>query len=124
MFDPLLNQICSGHIPEAVCDAPEGRLMLAVLQDALATFQRGLNTPACEDLEAFREVDRWFRSRDYDSPFSFESICSTLGMASGCVRDGLNKVRQAAFASGAITRRRMISRERSYPARTWNDQRA
>src|SRR5690348_13678055 len=62
---------------------PENRLMLAVLQEALSTFQRGIRSRVAKDIEAFREVDRWFRSRDYDWPFSFECICSTLEIDPG-----------------------------------------
>jgi hypothetical protein len=76
---------------------PESRLMLAVLQEALGTFQRGIHTRDAKELEAFREVDRWFRSRDYDWPFSFESICCCLHIDPSCVRAGLNLLRRKAF---------------------------
>jgi hypothetical protein len=91
------SQEFTGSTSHESCKTPENRLMLAVLQDALVTFHRGLNTVACEELESFREVDRWFRSRDYDSPFSFESICCTLRIDPGYVRSGLNKVKRRAF---------------------------
>ncbi len=78
-------------------DAPECRLMLAILEDALATFRRGLARTSCAEIQSFREVDRWFRSDESDWPFAFESICSTLRIDAGYVRLGLNRIRAAAF---------------------------
>jgi len=104
------------------CTAPETRLMLAVLQDALATFERGLSMTAGRDVESFREVDRWFRSRDYDSPFSFECICSTLEIDPRCVRDRLNKLKLDAFMNRAITSGRTIGSERLYMRRSEQNQ--
>jgi hypothetical protein len=83
---------------------PENRLMLAVLQEALSTFQRGIRSRVAKDIEAFREVDRWFRSREFDWPFSFECICSTLEIDPGCVREGLNRLRRQAFQHRAAIR--------------------
>lgn len=78
-------------------DAPERRLMMAVLEDALATFRRGLERSSCSEIQTFREVDLWFRSQESDSPFSFESICSALRIDPGYVRHGLNRIREDAF---------------------------
>jgi hypothetical protein len=83
---------------------PEMRLMLAVLQEALSTFQRGINTRIAKELEAWREVDHWFRSRDYDSPFSFESICSCLNIDPSCVRAELNQLRRRAWQNRTAVR--------------------
>jgi hypothetical protein len=79
--------------------APENRLLLAVLYDALATFQRGLDTSVRKDITTFREVDSWFRNRSYDSPFSFESICYTFQIDPEFVRDELNRLRRSMFMS-------------------------
>ncbi len=83
---------------------PENRLMLAVLQEALGTFQRGVSSRVAKEVEAFREVDRWFRSSDYDWPFSFESICACLHIDPGFVRAGLNQIRRKAFQNRAAVR--------------------
>lgn len=78
-------------------DVPEQRLMLAILEDALAIFRRGLGRASCAEIHKFREVDRWFRSDESDWPFSFECICSTLRIDADYVRLGLNLIRQEAF---------------------------
>jgi hypothetical protein len=106
---------------DEVYKAPESRLLLAVLQDALATFQRGLNTSAGKERQMFREVDYWFRSRSYDSPFSFESICSTFRIDSACVRDLLNNLKRSALVNGedGMMQRQTIPREGLYTRRAW-----
>lgn len=93
--------------------------MLAVLQDALTTFQRGLHSTVREDIEKFREVDRWLRSRDYDGIFSFECICCTLGIDPGCLRAGLNEARETAFLKRRGITVRNASRERIHARRAW-----
>jgi hypothetical protein len=106
---------------DEVYKAPESRLLLAVLQDALATFQRGLNTSVGKDRQMFREVDYWFRSRSDDSPFSFESICSTFRIDSACVRDLLNRLKRSALLddeTGGVQVQR-IPREGLYTRRAW-----
>lgn len=112
----MLNSVppdsLADRTPLGPCDVPETRLLLAVLQDALGTFQRGLRTTSCKDVEAFREVDRWFRSDDYDWLFSFENICGTLHIDPDHIRDGLNRLRVAAFLKRDVRRRRMIGRDR------------
>lgn len=93
-------------------EAPEARLLLAVLHDALETWQRGLRSRAGDDVKAFREVDRWFRSDDYDWPFSFENICSTIGVDADHVRDGLHRLRVDAALHRAPKKKRMVARSR------------
>ena len=93
-------------------ETPEARLLLAVLHDALETYQRGLRTRDGADIKAFREVDRWFRSDDYDWPFSFESICSAIGVDAGHIRDGLNRMRCSVALDRSARKKRMVARVR------------
>jgi len=69
---------------------PELRLMLAVLEDAIARFHRGLGAQCPEQRKHVCEVRRWIGSRDAESPFSFENICSSLGIDADYLRAGLN----------------------------------
>lgn len=114
---------CEGMVVSAVEQprrSPEDRLMLAVLRDALATFQRGLRSSVREDIEQFREVDRWLRSRDFDGIFSFESICESLGIDSGFLRNRLNEARVVAFESRRAGRARVPPVDRPFTRRTWD----
>lgn len=101
--------------------SPEVGLMLAVLQDALATFQRGLHSADPLDVEKFREVDRWLRSRDYDWPFSFENICSTLRIDADFLRAGLNEIRRDVVGNRAQARQPR-GKQRIYTRRAWAGQ--
>jgi hypothetical protein len=58
----------------------ERRLMLAVLEDGVSCFQKyaGSTRPRAQRL--FQEAEEWFLDEDGSWPFSFESICSVLGI--------------------------------------------
>jgi len=82
---------------------PEKRLMLAVLEDAIASFQRnvfrGGNVPLLPSEEE-AAVDSWLDSGDMDWAFSFESICQALDMEPDYLRRGLETWRDRAMSAG------------------------
>ena len=87
--------------------SPRNRLMLAVLEEALVTFQRGLNSPKAEQRRQFHEVDRWVASDDTDWPFSFENICQIVDMNPDYIRQGLHRWRdQGPVGSASVGRTR------------------
>ncbi len=98
---------------------PSNRLMLAILEDALVTFQRGLNSPVPWQRRRFHEVDRWVASDDTDWPFSFENICTALMLDPGYIRSGLRKLKKRAFARASRCRPHQLRRERIYDRRGW-----
>jgi len=73
---------------------PELRLMLAVIEDAIVTFQRGLISRNPMERRRGCEVEQWVSSRESDAVFSFENICSTLHLDADCVRDGLLRMKR------------------------------
>lgn len=99
--------------------SPEQRLMLAVLQDAVSIFQRGVWSTAVEEREKFREVDAWLSSRDFDWPFSFESICSTLRIDADYLRAGLRRLRRRVMVERIEPGTAKVPRERIGHRRTW-----
>ena len=101
---------------------PENRLMLAVLEEALVTFQRGLNSPIPERRKRFCEVDRWVSERDSDWPFSFENICQTLRIDPDYIRAGLRSLKCESLLRRAEIRGRKLRRERIYDRRGWRGQ--
>ncbi|MBI5506392.1 MAG: hypothetical protein HY899_16485 [Deltaproteobacteria bacterium] len=101
---------------------PENRLMLAVLEEALVTFQRGLTSPVPQRRKRFFEVDRWVTSPDTDWPFSFENICTTLRIDPDYIRAGLVRLKRQAFARSTAIRGRKLRRERIYDRRAWRGQ--
>lgn len=80
---------------------PEKRLMLAVLEDAIATFQRAAIQPnaATDDSDDF-DVEAWLESDDMGWPFSFASICQALDMEPDYLRTGLARWRSNAQREG------------------------
>jgi hypothetical protein len=68
---------------------PEKRLMLAVLEDAIATFQRGAGATSGAALRDYDDVRAWLASDDTTWPYSFLNICHVLGFDPGYLRAGL-----------------------------------
>jgi hypothetical protein len=67
------------------------RLLLAVLQEAIGTFQRHAAARDRQGRAAFTEVDAWFASEETEWVFSFVSICDALGIDGTYVRAGLQR---------------------------------
>lgn len=82
---------------------PEKRLMLAVLEEAVFTFQRDALGGGGAELA---EVEHWFADDDREWPFSFENICSALELEPSFVRHGLAEwVRRRALLPNVERRR-------------------
>ena len=92
----------------------EKRLMLAVLEEAVATFQRNLHAKTARGQRLFREAEEWIASPDTSWMFAFESICHTLGLDPQYLRDGLERLKERAPTSGA----RVYRFRRAAPRRT------
>jgi len=99
--------------------SPTNRLMLAVLEEALVTFQAGLRSSDLRQRHHTWEVDRWIASTDGDPLFSFENICSSLSIDPGYVRAGLKRIRVAAREGRGDPASRGLRRERIYDRRAW-----
>jgi hypothetical protein len=102
--------------------SPRNRLMLAVLEEALVTFQRGLTSARAEQRRHFYEVDRWVASDDTDWPFSFENICSCLRIDADYIRKGLRRLKADALRGTPGRKARGMRRERIYDRRGWRGQ--
>lgn len=114
-----MNALAAVPSEHEVCDTPEARLMLAVLEEALATFRRGLTSDVPLERQRYREVEAWLRCSDSDSPFAFESICWTLGMDPDYVRSGFYQVKCSTTLGARLRRSRKLRRERIYARRVW-----
>ncbi len=82
---------------------PEKRLMLAVLEDAIASFQRAFVQPCIElPVETVEDydVESWLESDDMTWPFSFASICQALDMEPEYLRSGLRDWRTRSQREG------------------------
>jgi hypothetical protein len=73
---------------------PEKRLMLAVLEDALACFQKHYSSRGGRGLRLFRETQEWIYGEDNGRPFSFTNICEVVAFDPQYVRQGLLRWRE------------------------------
>ena len=99
--------------------AGEGRLMLAVLEDAIASFWRYYRARAGRGRRRFHRERAWFATDDVSEPFAFATVCDTLGLDRAWLRRMLpiGKVRPGAPAEPPCDTRdrhgpqRMLSRD-------------
>lgn len=96
----------SQYFAQAAVDAslqPEKRLMLAVLEDAVGTYQKYVNTRDRTAQRLFVEVEDWFASDDQEWPYSFVNISHALGLDVAYLRRGLAgwRDRQRSASTGA-----------------------
>jgi len=73
---------------------PEKRLMLAVLEDAVGTFQKYTWARDRSGQRLLAEVEEWISSDDVEWPYSFVNICHSLGLDVDFMRDGLRRWKQ------------------------------
>ncbi len=90
---------------------PEHRLMLAVLEDAVHTYQLGCRADGAAR-RPFQETERWFTSDDTAWPFSFVTICQVWGLDPDYVRAGLARWRTGRDSRATPIRLRRVSGSR------------
>ncbi|HEX9442984.1 MAG TPA: hypothetical protein VGA73_02645, partial [Candidatus Binatia bacterium] len=73
---------------------PEKSLMLAVLEDALGSYQKYFTSRGGRGMRLFRETEEWIFREDSNRPFSFSNICEVVGFDPEYIRQGLVKWRQ------------------------------
>lgn len=67
----------------------EKKLMLAVLEDAIVCFLQERPGPEEKKKRASAEAEGWIFEKNDDAPFSFATICETLGLDPMWVRKRL-----------------------------------
>lgn len=80
---------------------PEKRLMLAVLEEAVADFQKQVVATTREGRRLFADIENWMAADDRTWPFSFANICDALGLEASWLRGGLARWRDAQRARHA-----------------------
>ncbi|MGH7933532.1 MAG: hypothetical protein ACREQN_10235 [Candidatus Binataceae bacterium] len=88
--------------------APVKRLMMAVLEDALRCFQNNCDANSGPRKRLFTEAEQWLCGEGGDGPFSFDTVCETLGIEPGFLRSGLKEWRAQQLAG--VTSRRLARR--------------
>lgn len=77
---------------------PEKRLVLAVLEDAIASFQKHVRASDGKGKAMFRDAEAWILEDDRDWLFSFTNICEIFGFDPQYVRQGLMRWKEAELA--------------------------
>lgn len=76
--------------------SPEKRLIFAILDDAVQSFLTTARPRNAKELREFEEAQMWIMETDSGWIFSFESICSQLGLEPNYLRSGLKKIKAEA----------------------------
>lgn len=97
----LPSQLYGNATPDASV-VPEKRLLLAVLEEAVVTFQRYSTDQGRRGRRLFREAEEWVSSDDICWPCSFRNICDALGLDAGYLRCGLRRWRDEHRANGGV----------------------
>jgi hypothetical protein len=77
---------------------PEKRLILAILEDAINSFQDNVSAVTSKGKKLFKETEEWVLEQDGDWIFSFRSVCEILGLNPEYVRRGLLRWKQKKLA--------------------------
>ena len=70
---------------------PEKKLMLSVLEDAVACFQKYAFTRDAHGKSLLREAEEWILEESTEWLFSFDNICESLGLHPKYIREGLHQ---------------------------------
>ena len=65
--------------------------MLAVMEDAISTFQKSVQGATRRQRRLLKETEEWIGSANTAWPFSFENICAALDIEADYLRTGLKR---------------------------------
>ncbi len=78
-------------LDDASCPAEgNGKLLFAVLEDAIRTYLRHRDSDAAHNNEDFVEAAEWLSCDDECGPFAFVSVCEALGIDADSLRSGIS----------------------------------
>lgn len=99
ILDPTTRDVRWDLAPEMIlpspgtgaCRPPEQELMLAVLENAVATLLKNVMAEHCRGRRLYAEAVEWVVSEETGWLFSFVSICHVLGLDPDRLRSGLQR---------------------------------
>jgi hypothetical protein len=103
-MDALLPSQMISHLRATAAD-DERRVMAAVLEDAVQTYQRFVPGPCTRYPHLARKVEAWFASDDASQPLAFRHICAVLGVDAVSLRDALGRWRACQEGLSELTTR-------------------
>jgi hypothetical protein len=87
--DLMLPEQYFGALRRSSNQNGERRLMAAVLQEGIETFQKYATAQDPEGRELFADARSWILARYDQDLFSFTTVCATLEIDAECLRGGL-----------------------------------
>ncbi len=95
----LLDRLTRRDVREA-----EEALMLAILEDGIACFQKYALARGGKAKTLFQEAEDWILDETSDWLFSFENVCEVLGFNPKYMRQGLLQWKKKAELKDAASR--------------------
>jgi hypothetical protein len=95
--------------------SPERELMAAVLEEALADYQRCWKARDKKGMERFADAQAWILESDSEWIFSFVNCCEALGIEPGYLRQGLIRSKQGKHTRSSSVA--AIQRQKTRPKR-------
>lgn len=89
--DTLLSEDYFGNYRRRIPLEPEKALLLAVLEDGVRTFQDNIFAESGKKRALLDEAREWVFTDGFEHVFSFNSVCSSLGLTPGYIRRGLKR---------------------------------
>lgn len=83
---------------------PEKRLMLAVLEDGVACFQKYAMARDGRGKRIFQETEEWVLEEPSERLYCFDNVCETLGFHADYLRQGLMRWKAAQSENRATAR--------------------
>ena len=106
-------------VQEQYCDTlrrseylePEKALLLAVLQDAIASYQKYCSARDRVGKDRFSEAEQWIMREGDDWIFTFDNVCELLGLDPQYVRRGVYEWRVGTKTQEKSRRRQGLRRQ-------------
>jgi hypothetical protein len=70
---------------------PEKKLMLAILEDAIACYQKYLFARDSKGKALFHEAEEWVEDAHAEGVFAFDHVCEALGLNPDYLRRGITE---------------------------------
>jgi hypothetical protein len=118
--DPVLPAQYFATFRRKIPLEPEIKLMFAVLENAIMCFHEYTLARNGRGERLFREAEDWILEQNSDWLFSFENICSTLGLDPSYLRRGLTQSKEKLLPQSLGAKRARLTRDRKRPARKGN----
>jgi len=87
--DTLMSAQYFENLRRRIVLEPEKSLMLAILEDAVRSYQENLLSRQKRAKKLFEDAAEWIAETGSEWIFSFESVCDALGLNPAYVRRGL-----------------------------------